>query len=549
MQLRPYQKDGIDELREELRIQQSVMYQLATAGGKTAVVSQIIYNAVKRNYRCWFIVPRNELLRQASDHFFHWKIPHGIINAKSNESRAYLTHIISKDTLIRRYNKIKNLPDLLIFDEAHLYIDRQIEIASHLPDHSKIIGITATPERLDGRGLKRNHKLDQIFGKNGLYDSIVYGPPIKELIELGFLSDIKYFAPPIQGLEDIHYKGTEYNPDELDKLFKKRAVYGKAINHYREYAAGKAALVFCRSVKAAEETAARFRDAGYKFENIDGRMGYNKRKILIDGLRNGALQGLTSCELVTYGLDVPRVECIIMLRPTLSRTLFFQMIGRGLRPYPGKQYCTILDHVGNFAEHATGEGESLAERFSVSWHFGGLEKKGRLKGVSAATLKLCDKCFLYFEGDICPNCGAGRDGKARKKVEEIDGRLIEITGPIQFKDRDPEEKRDFIDRINRYIDEYQTAAAEGIILPGPVGEMLKIAADLGYSVLWVYHKLTSENKRAVNIPLLHELARQKKWEPGWVYYQRKRLQKQNRNRGAGATATSPPPTPALSESP
>ena len=529
MQLRPYQNRGIDGMRSALARLQSVMYQLATGGGKTAVISQIVFTAISRKYRCWFIVPRNELVRQASDHFFHWKIPHGMITAKYAESRAYLVHIVSKDTLIRRYDKIKNWPDLLIFDEAHLYIDRQIEIASHVSKKCKIIGLTATPERLDGRGLKRcpiaKFAPDV---KNGLYDSIVYGPTLKELIELGFLAPPKYFSPPIFGLEDIHRKGTEYDAAELAKLFKKRAIYGKAINHYRQYADKKACLVFCRSVAASEETAQQFRDAGYRFENIDGRMGYNKRKALIDGLKDGTLQGLTSCELVTYGLDVPRIECIIMLRPTLSRTLFFQMIGRGLRPYPGKEFCIILDHVGNFSEHATGDGGSLAERFSVFWHFDGSEKRKKQKGVAAATLKLCPVCFLYYEGETCPNCGAGRDVKKQPKMEEIDGKLIEITGPVPLNDRDPEEKRDFIDRINGLIDEYNTAAAEGKILPGPVGELLKIAQDLGYSVMWVYHKLNGENKQAVNVPLLHEISRNKGYKPGWAYFKKKELQGHNR---------------------
>ncbi len=555
MELRPYQNDGIDGMRAALARLQSVMYQLATGGGKTAVISQIVFTAISRKYRCWFVVPRNELVRQASDHFFHWKIPHGMITAKYAESRAYLVHIVSKDTLIRRYDKIKNWPDLLIFDEAHLYIDRQIEITSHIPRKSKIIGVTATPERLDGRGLKRCPIVKFAPDvRNGLYDSIVYGPPLKELIELGFLSDMKYFSPPIFGLEDIHRKGTEYDADELAKLFKKRAVYGKAINHYRQYADKKACLAFCRSVAASEETAQQFRDAGYRFENIDGRMGYNKRKMLIDGLKNGDLQGLTSCELVTYGLDVPRIECIIMLRPTLSRTLFFQMIGRGLRPYElwlinGKKisnphtipegskllykklFCTILDHVGNFSEHATGDGGSLAERFSVYWHFDGSEKRKRQKGVAAATLKLCPICFLYYEGETCPNCGAGRDVKKQPKMEEIDGKLIEITGPVPLNDRDPEEKRDFIDRINGLIDEYNTAAAEGRILPGPVGELIKIAGELGYSVMWVYHKLNGESRQAVNVPLLHEISRQKGFKPGWAYYKKKELQSHNRRAG------------------
>lgn len=509
MQLRPYQSELIDDARQALRKYKHIFISLSTGAGKTIIFSHMTQGAFKRQYRVWIIVPRNELLEQASDHLFRHRVPHGVINARSNESRAYLVHLVSKDTLTRRWDKIKNWADLIIVDEGHLNYKFQMDLKERIPDKTIMIGFSATQERLSGEGL------------SDIYDILICGPPQVELIELGFLTKIKYFSPPLEGLEDIHRKGIDYNQDELEELFKKRAVYGKAINHYREHGTGKAAMVFCRSVKASGETAQQFRNAGYRFESVDGKMGKGRRKAIFDGLRTGAIDGICSCQLTIYGIDIPRIEVIIMLRPTLSRAYFCQMIGRGLRPYPGKQACIILDHVSNLYCH----GHPLDD---YQWNFYGKKKKGRAIGVSKATLKLCDKCFLYYSGEICPNCGAGRDGKLKKKVEEIDGRLIEITGPIQFKDRDPLERQDFIDRINRYIDEYQTAAETGEILPGPVGEMLKIAADLGYSIMWVYHKLTGTDKKAVNIPLLHEIARNKGFKPGWVYFKRKELQNRNR---------------------
>jgi superfamily II DNA or RNA helicase len=386
-----------------------------------------------------------------------------------------------------------------------------------LPERSKIIGVTATPERLDGRGLSTK--------SGGLYDDIVYGPSIAELIEMDYLSNMRYFCPPgADEIKQLHRKGTEYNADELEALLQRRKIYGGAIEHYREHAHNKPALVFCRSVKAAAETAQRFNDAGYAFENIDGRMSYQKRKGLIDALRTGRIQGLTSCELITYGLDVPRVEAIIMLRPTLSRTLYFQMIGRGLRPSPGKPDCVILDHVGNLQEH----GHPLEP---YDWQFHGREKRTGGEGVSKSTLRLCDACFLYYEGDTCPNCGGARKVKKRADMEEIDGRLVEIKGPIDLRSRPVEEQREYEDKVNELVDRCQLQPdGDGLykIDESAVSELLMIAESFGHQPMWVYHRVTTG--MAVNIPLLHAIAKVKGYEPGWVWHKKKELR--GRNSGA-----------------
>ena len=523
MPLRPYQQEQMDGARRVLATNRSVLLQAPTGSGKTVQFANITARTTKNGHRTWIIVPRNELLRQSSGHLAKYKVPHGLIAAGTSESRAYKVHIVSKDTLIRRYDKIKNWPDLLIIDEAHLYLDRQIEIASHLPECSKIIGVTATPERLDGRGLST--------ASGGIYDEIVLGPTIAELIEGGYLSDMRYFCPPmLADIKELHRKGTEYNPDELEALLQRRKIYGGAIDHYKEHAHKKPALVFCRSVKAAAETAQRFRDAGYAFEHIEGQMSRKKQASLIDGMRTGQIQGLSSCDLATYGIDIPRLECIIMLRPTLSRTLYFQMIGRGLRPYPGKKHCTILDHVGNFAEHSNGQSGSLAECFNIDWQFHGREKRTGGVGVSASTLHLCDVCFLYFEGDTCPNCGGIRKAKKRDDIQEIDGRLVEVKGPIEFKSRPRGEQREIVDRINELIMACQLQPDGGGLYKmdeSAVSELLMIAESLGHDAMWVYHRVSAD-MLAINFPLLHAIAKVKGYKPGWAHYQGKELRKRNK---------------------
>ena len=118
--LRDYQTDLYIKARNALMKHRAICVQSATGSGKTPLVSAMVESVHNKKKRAWFIVPRKELLQQASKHFRKWNVPHGIIAPNSTESRAYKIHVVSKDTLIRRYDKIKNWPDLMIFDEGHL---------------------------------------------------------------------------------------------------------------------------------------------------------------------------------------------------------------------------------------------------------------------------------------------------------------------------------------------------------------------------------------------------------------------------------------------
>jgi hypothetical protein len=510
--LRTYQKYAVDKAREILKTNRSCIIQGATGSGKTPIIAAICEMITAHKNTAWIIVPRTEILKQASEHLIKWKVNHGIIAPGQNESRAYNIHVVSKDTLIRRYDKIKVHPDLIMIDECHIALDRQIEISEKFPN-SKIIGMTATPERLDGRGLSE------------LYEHLIIGPSIPWLTERNFLTPLRYFSPPIEGLENLKCRGTDYDKNDLDELLKRRKVFGEAIKHYKQHADGKPALVFCRDVKSAYETADRFCDAGYKFFCIEGKMSGKKRKQLIEALSNGKIHGLTNCEIATYGLDIPRVEVGIGLRPTLSRALYFQMIGRILRPYPGKQFGMFFDHVNNLFEHADPAFPNIPPHFlyEIEWNFYGNEKRKRVKkDPDEMSLKLCPECFLYFEGPECPNCGAKARIRKQKEIEQIDTDLIEIKS-IALNDRPPEEQREYLDRIGSAYFDFKQAQKQGEINPGAVGDIIKIADELGRSIMWVYFKLTSEDRKTVNVPLLYEIARQKKYKPGWAYYKMKDL--------------------------
>ena len=512
--LRPYQQTAIDAARESLfkRGNRSHLIQLPTGGGKTKIFSEITHRAHKNKSKVWIVAPRNKIVDQISENLSHYKVPHGKIHANSRESLAYNVHVVSKDTLIRRYDKIKNWPDLLIIDECHLFYDQQKTLISKLPPHTKIIGFTATPERTDGRGLSE------------IYDDISYGESIPQMQSAGYLTPLKYYAPPIKGLESIHRKGDELDSEELEAFYLKNKIYGEVITHYEKYGKGKAALIFCRTVKSAYDTAERFQKAGYKFFCIEGEMSWKEQKLLIDSLSSGKIDGLTNCEIATYGLDIPRIEYIASLRPTFSRALYFQMVGRGLRPYPNKKELLFFDHVGMIQTHGV-DGMLPFYLDKIEWNFTGTNKRKITEREPSQ--RLCPYLgFLYCDKPSCRGCEHNKDDveNARITQEIIDAELEEIK-PLKLQDRPPEERREFVDKINDLRREYLEGDRIGQINSGIVGELLKTAKDLKRSEMWVYWYLSGDDRLSVNIPLLHEIARQKSYKPAWVFFKKTEIRK------------------------
>lgn len=511
-ELRNYQQELYINTRNALLKNRSACVQLATGGGKTAVMASMCESVYGKDKRAWIVVPRKELLNQASAHLTKWNVPHSLIAAGTNESRAFKIHVVSKNTLIRRYEKIKNWPDLLIFDEAHLYYDRQIEIISHLPESSKVIGMTATPERLDGRGL------------SDIYDTLIEGPSIPWLTERGYLAPLRYFSPPLDGLANLKTRGYDYDEEQLEELLERKKVYGELVGHYEKYGKGKQALIFCRSVKSAEQTAERFRDKGFNFHHIEGQMSGGKVKRLLDANRNGEIDGLCTCDLILYGVDIPRVEYGATIRPTLSRALYMQMIGRVIRPYPGKENAIWMDHVNMVLEHQDENYPGIPLHYvpEITWNFEGTEKRKRKKPDTAP--RLCPHLdFIYCDKPSCANCPHNPDHSitdARKPMVVIEADLKEIEKPLPFTERPYHERREFQDRIGSAVIEYKNNPG-----PGPIELLLQIADELGYSVLWAYWRLTENDRLTINIPVLHEIARIKNYKPGWVYFQEKKIRK------------------------
>lgn len=555
-QLRDYQQELYTDLKREFsRKFKNVMCQLATGGGKTRIFATITSNALEKEQSVWIIAPRRKLVKQASKELFAEGVQHGIINANSKESRAFNVHVCSRQTLEKRVKqkKILSWPTIIIIDEAHTGLKFQKFLRKEAPENTIFIGFTATPERTDGEPL------------TSVYESIVYGPELQELVEMGYLKRPRvYKSPPMDEIIQMKFtRSGDLNKKELEEIYhSKKYTYGDEIENYRKNALGRAFICFCASITLSKETAQAFRESGLKVEHLDGEMKDKDIERILKDLGEGRLDGITSVELVTYGLDVPRISCVIILRRTASRALYFQMVGRGLRPQQDFNDCIILDHTDNTDRLAGGH--PLAP---VEWNFEGDQKKEKVPKNAIekvenvgkcphcwylfAKMKQCKACKVLKNIDevecrcgckdlfvvmACRSCGAEKEQKERGPLKKVDGWLVEIKEPTPLKERPPENQRKYQDMISTNVYDYRkTWHEKAEINETALKNLLIVAFELKRSVMWVYHQLTAEEK-AVNVSLLSAIqkmeipeAEKKPYKNGWAHFKRIELEQRMRS--------------------
>lgn len=276
---------------------------------------------------------------------------------------------------------------------------------------AKLLGLSATPERLDGKGLGVN--------AGGVYETMVLGPSVKELIRDGYLSAPRVFAPPV-GFDDTGLKSVagDYDLKEMALRLDKPKIIGNAVKHYAKLCEGMPAIAFCATVEHAQHTAEEFKKAGYNFKCIDGTMDDCDRRDAIEGLGNGKYDGLTSCEIISEGTDIPVVGCAIFLRKTKSLAKYLQQAGRVLRPYPGKEYSIILDHVDNVELHGFPDDDR-------EWSLDGRPKKSKQK--DEFFMRTCPNCYACYKSSLkaCPVCGCEQSIKSKQEIEFVEAELVE----------------------------------------------------------------------------------------------------------------------------
>jgi DNA repair protein RadD len=401
MNLRSYQTQLVTEIRGQYQLgRKAVLAVLPTGGGKTVCFAHIAQAASVKGNRVLILVHRAELLDQASRAM---PVPHGIIAAGRSMDLSHTVQVASVQTVARRLHLLpRDFFQLLVVDEAHhTTAGTWAKVIAHF-HAAKLLGVTATPIRGDGRGLGEH------------YQAMVQGPTAAELTSEGYLAPARVLAPPGFDSAGLRKRMGDFDTKQAEQRV--GTIMGDCLGHYRKHLSGQTAIAFCCSVAHAEAVAHLFQSAGIAAASIDGTMDASTRRELLQRLAVGDLKVLTSCALIGEGVDVPSVGGCILLRPTASVGLHLQMIGRCLRPQPGKT-AVVLDHVGNTLRL----GHHLEER---DWTLDGLRKRDR---EAAPSVKVCPQCFATSPSaaQVCADCGHVFAPPERREIKVVEGELVE----------------------------------------------------------------------------------------------------------------------------
>jgi superfamily II DNA or RNA helicase len=386
MDLRRYQEDGVADIRRSLSHgNKAPLYVLPTGGGKTLMFSHIAKQAASKSNRVMILVHRREILGQTMSKLYGLGLSAGQVAAQSPMTQRSTVQVGMISTVVRRIGNIKR-PDLIIVDEAHHAVAGQWQRTLDYWREVPRIGVTATPTRLDGRGLR------------DVFDDLIVGPTIKELVSDGWLSYPVLYRPAQEAALQLHVRRGDFDRKEQAQALSTRAIIGDVIAHYRETMDGLPAVAFCPTVEHAHLVAEQFNRAGYTAAPVWGNMPDKDRDAAIQGLASGSVQVVTSCDVISEGVDVPVMVGAILLRRTLSLSLYLQQVGRALRPAPGKDRAVILDHVGNRYLH----GHVLQPR---DWSLDSEKRDPRRESPPMTTE--CPQCYAVWPGrpHKCPSCG------------------------------------------------------------------------------------------------------------------------------------------------
>lgn len=384
IELRPYQIEGIASCRAAMRTARRVLYVAPTGSGKTVLFAFIAAQVATKGKRALILVHRRELVRQTAEKLASFGIACGYIvagkaaNLEPPITVAAVQTLCARPTLVLEY-------DLVVIDEAHHAVaGTWAKVLARVPT-ARVLGVTATPERLDGKGL------------GDVFDEMVPGPTVKALVAEGFLAPSVCYARPgaekaLKSLRRIH---GDYSPAAAAKLMMELPVTGALIADYLALGQGRPGFAFCCTVQHAEAVAQAFLDDGVPASSIDGSMSPSERDDVLAGFSSGQIAVLTSCQLLSEGFDAPDSAVAMLLRPTMSRAMYRQQVGRVLRPKADGGGALVFDYAGNLYRHGL---PTMEPRWSLD---------GKDKAEPEPDVRTCPACGAAMAPSdrSCPGCG------------------------------------------------------------------------------------------------------------------------------------------------
>jgi len=368
MQLRDYQTDAIAKTLAAWREHTDVLGVAATGAGKTVIFIKLLTDLMDQQpgTRCVVLAHREELIHQPIERLRavagEWLMSGtlerprvGLLLGEQKDYDRQLT-VATVQTLGRQAHLDRLLAhgaiDYLITDEAHHAVAPQyLRVRDGLKaanPNLRHLGVTATPQRGDGLALA-----------NG-FTHTAFTVTIADLVRAGYLVKPSWYAISTQiDLDGVKTSHGDFQQAQLADRFDTDACRKVVVAAHKEYASDRPAIAFTVSVDGAYRLAEAFRTAGFSAAAADGTTDKQVRRQLLADFRAGRFQILVNCSLWTEGLDVPEIACIHLARPTKSDGLYIQMVGRGLRPVPGKVDCLILDYLPANARNVAMLGDIL----------------------------------------------------------------------------------------------------------------------------------------------------------------------------------------------
>lgn len=460
--LRDYQENLKNDIYKEWDAgHKNVLAVLPTGGGKTILFGRVVFD-YSRSPVC-VIAHRQELVMQISLALAKYGIRHDILAPKnvikmivtkhvkqlgiSYYSAGSKVRVAGVDTLIARQNQpsIKewaNTVKTWVQDEAHHVLAKnKWGKACDLFPNSRGLGVTATPERTDGKGLGRKYA--------GVFDAMAIGPSFRDLVDMGYLTDYKIYAPP----SDVDFSGLkttakgDYNRDKLREREKNSHIVGDVVEHYKKLIWGKLTVTFASNVKTAAELAQEFSAKGVPAAMVCGSTKDKDREEMTAQFERRELLQLTNVEIFGEGYDLPAIDAVQMVRKTESFSWFVQMAGRGARPVYApnmpldtaeqrkaaiaagpKPVFYIVDHVGNVHRHAVCR-DGVIDIAYRDWTLAGRDgRASKEHDPDKIPVKTCAKCAAIFNMflNACPECGEVDKPVERKEPKHVDGDLTEL---------------------------------------------------------------------------------------------------------------------------
>lgn len=341
--------------------------------------------------RVLFLAPWRELVYQTQTRLVEAGQRSGILLARRRPDTGARVHVTTIQTAARR--KLGEY-DLVVMDEAHRAIADQAQAILRQYQKARHLGLTATPIRLDGRPLSRG------------FDDLIEAASVSELVNLGYLVPTVIYGPrePISTQRlPIDWMRRDYKPRAAERLMSRPKLVGNLIHHWRKHANDQPTWMYCCTLAHADHVCGELVKAGVHAKTISGATTANERADLFHSQREGDVTVLVNVSVLTEGVDYPDLRCIVLLRPTLSRGLYLQILGRGLRPAKGKTRLIVLDHADNVRRHGYPDQDR-------QWSLKGQSKRDitALSKINEPRVVACPFCqaFIPLGSQQCPVCGA-----------------------------------------------------------------------------------------------------------------------------------------------